>query len=512
MKFTPPTTSPRNQAIFVFLIVLMAGVIYAPLTFGREFILGDGGMFYVMTEELRDNQWALPLFTSYNGGEIPFVYPPLGFYVAGLTTTFTNWLLEDVFRLLPFLFNLLALTVFYLFSRCISGSVLVALTATVIMAMAAPNIYWRLMGGGITRSLGYLFSTLVIYHALLLYTTGKRRYCLTTALFAALMILSHALAASVTVISVAVLFLFYGLNRRGVINSVITAVLVPVLIAPWLFPVLSQHGLETLLNPFQQTTSIITQWRSMLLEWEHLLGEPGLQLVSVFALLGMIKYLSDRRFFVPVWLMAFALLGHSRSYIGLVHYPLALAAAEYLINGLAPLILKEKPSLVRRYFVFLIATVIGLQIIIQGLEITLTIPYVNAAELNAMEWVSEHTPPDASFLVISPGSSESSDFLAEWFPALTQRKSVLTPQGREWLPDFSQVSQLQSDVRACRSESCVRQVFEAQGMNFMVDYIMFGAEKTAHDYSPLHAEFMRSPNFDIMYQDGGVVILSRNEK
>lgn len=49
----------------------------------REFPLNDGGLFCRMTEDLVASGFRMPLMTTYNGGGIPFGYPPLGFYILG---------------------------------------------------------------------------------------------------------------------------------------------------------------------------------------------------------------------------------------------------------------------------------------------------------------------------------------------------------------------------------------------------------------------------------------------
>ena len=45
------------------------------------FPINDGGMFLVMMRDLRGNGFALPMYTTYNYMDIPYAYPPLGFYL-----------------------------------------------------------------------------------------------------------------------------------------------------------------------------------------------------------------------------------------------------------------------------------------------------------------------------------------------------------------------------------------------------------------------------------------------
>ena len=69
-----------------------------------------------MTRDLQANGFLIPAVTSYNGGGLPFAYPPLGFYLAGSLQIF-GWRSFGLMRWLPLIFNLLCIPVFYLFSR-----------------------------------------------------------------------------------------------------------------------------------------------------------------------------------------------------------------------------------------------------------------------------------------------------------------------------------------------------------------------------------------------------------
>jgi hypothetical protein len=69
----------------------------------------------------------------------------------------------------------------------------------------------------------------------------------------------------------------------------------------------------------------------------------------------------------------------------------------------------------------------------------------------AMNWVSQNTPSDARFLVLTGTSSVSCDSVLEWFPALTGRQSVYTVQGTEWTQgeNFAPYVRATYDVQEC---------------------------------------------------------------
>ncbi|MDI7276812.1 MAG: hypothetical protein QME94_12610 [Anaerolineae bacterium] len=141
----------------------------------QDFPLNDGGLLYLMVRELQRSHYALPLSTSYNGAGIPFAYPPLGLYVAGLLADLSRWPLLGVFRFLPLVASVFALVAFCRLARdLLKGPA--AGYAALAFALLPGSFTWQIMGGGITRSLGFLFALLAVHQAYLLYSRGGRRH------------------------------------------------------------------------------------------------------------------------------------------------------------------------------------------------------------------------------------------------------------------------------------------------------------------------------------------------
>src|SRR5688572_1119349 len=81
------------RALSLETLILLAAIIFGfvvrlILVFaGDGFPLNDGGLFYVMVEDLKANDYRLPQYTSYNGGQIPYAYPPAIFYLTGAASS-----------------------------------------------------------------------------------------------------------------------------------------------------------------------------------------------------------------------------------------------------------------------------------------------------------------------------------------------------------------------------------------------------------------------------------------
>src|SRR5512140_1332957 len=132
---------------------------------GASFPLNDGGLFYRMILEVQANHFRLPLFTSYNLEHIPFAYPPLGLYAAALLSSGLHANVLDVLRLVPAIVSSLSVPVFYFLARrVLKSGPYTTLAATVAFALLPRAFEWQIMGGGITRSFGFLF-TMLTWHA-----------------------------------------------------------------------------------------------------------------------------------------------------------------------------------------------------------------------------------------------------------------------------------------------------------------------------------------------------------
>src|SRR3990172_5138024 len=156
MKSNPSNLSLQEEQIPTLLVLFatMLGLLLRlalPLT--SSFPLNDGGLFYTMIQDLQANHYALPVFTGYNSAQIPYAYPPLAFYIAGLLADVTRIPLHDLLRLLPAIVSAAAIPIFYLLAKEFLPSKTTAALATFLFAFT-PRVYeWHIMGGGITRSM-----------------------------------------------------------------------------------------------------------------------------------------------------------------------------------------------------------------------------------------------------------------------------------------------------------------------------------------------------------------------
>lgn len=326
--------SARSLLRWVPLCALLAGsLIRLRFVLQHPFPLNDGGLFYQMTQELQRARYALPHSTAYNQAGIPFAYPPLGFYLAGLLDDLGPWSLLDVFRWLPLALNIATIAAFYPLARALLPSRAASAAALTAFALLPGSYAWQIMGGGVTRALGFLFATLAVHRAYLLYTEPDRRQIPLAVLCAAGAVLSHLAMAQAAAAGIALLFLARGRSRAGLQRSLLVAVGTLALTSPWWGTVIARHGLA----PFAaasgspESPTVGLAFLSLLL----LTDEPYFPLLAGLALLGVMACLGRRRYLLPAWLAALYILD-PRTARTTATLPLALLAGSGLATFLLP--------------------------------------------------------------------------------------------------------------------------------------------------------------------------------
>jgi len=489
---------------------------------GTDFPLHDGGLFYAMVRDLERSHYALPDYASYNAAHIPFVYPPLGFYLAAVLDSLLPWGLWQIFRFLPLAINVLTIGAFMLLSRALLSSRLAIVSAVLAFALFPMAFQWLIMGGGLTRAPGFFFALLAIHQAYLLYTRRERKHLWAATLLSSCAVLSHPAMAWFTAYSVAFLFLARGRDRAGLIHSLLWAGGTLAATAPWWGLVLARHGVEPLLAAFVSSRHQAPAYSGLLnLLTLRVANEPFSWALGFPALLGGLVCLRKKRWLVPGWL-AISILAQSPVGLWRATAPLALLAGIGAAEGLRPLLAPTRDDLPvegdagrlawRRYrllalvlaFLLLHATAGAFadgQALMQGLS---------SADRAAMHWVASQTPADSSFLVVT-GKSWWLDDLAEWFPVLAQRQSVATPQGYEWEPGFADRLAANQAAERCAAAdgNCLENWTRETGIAFSHLYVAKAAGAGPDPSGTLRCALQSDPRYELLYDGPAASVYRR---
>lgn len=465
-------TRAEWSTLLLFLAILLGAFMRFNPTLLAGFPINDGGMFARMVEDLKISGYALPAFTSYNHLNIPYAYPPLGFYLGRLAADLLGLSPVQVVRWLPAFFASLSIPAFYLLAlrllknkRSSPVDRYYAAMSTLFFALMPRALSWFVMGGGLTRSPGQFFMLLTLATLVRLYEENRRRDVLLAGFLGGLAVMSHPEAAVHTFVSAVFLWLMLSRKRTTFISSILVGMIVLIVTAPWWVTVLRYHGMQPLINGALTGKNVLAVFHLLFFVFTE---EPYATVIAILGLLGIGLSLARREYLLPLW-MVIPFFVEGRSAPGPASIPLAMLAAigftDVVLAAIQISAGKIRPaadgsgqaagehsepisSIERNISLYLMLYLIfsAYQFGFQLSSATLYSP-----DQEAMNWISQNTPTDARFLVLTGTTSVSCDSVLEWFPALTDRQSVYTVQGTEWTQgeNFTPYVRATYDVQEC---------------------------------------------------------------
>ena len=473
--------------LILFAALLFGAVVRFVPAASNGFPLNDGGMFYTMIRDLKANHYLLPQFTTYNFTDIPFAYPPLGFYIAASLSDLLPVSVLQILLWLPALVNTLAIFFFYKLAEQILPSRMSAALAALVYALSSRAFLWQVMGGGITRSFGMLFLILMLWQAIQLFRLPNSNqqenasllrathpHLALTILFGACTVMSHPQTALHAVLGGALIFVFYGRNKRGVISALLVGVGVVILTAPWWGTVFLRYGFEPLLSA-GQTSQRTLEFYLLVLQLHgpsNYLALPTL----IFFYIGLWNSLKRRDLFFITWIVL-AYLVDTRGGDGVA------LLAESMLAGVGMLklsawisrsdseqaedVMAKRASQVlvfgAAFYFILAASISDFQLVNTSLK---------SEDIKMIDWINSNVKDDQTFLLSTGREFSMSDPMQEWFPALTKQHSATTLQGLEWtlsakfFPWYEQLVSFQH----CADMDCVSQWSASNNVDY--DYLI----------------------------------------
>src|SRR5262249_39488465 len=121
-------------------------------------------------------------------------------------------------------------------------------------------------------------------------------------------------------------------------------------------------------------------------------------------------------------------------------------------------------------------------------------PYIDESDIDAMEWAKANTDGDAQFMVVGQQ--------AEWFPAFSERTSVVGEWGAEWeRGEFKRQQQMFSDMLDCQSrlQDCLIDVRSDNNLHADYAYI-----PETYDTISLRHSIEETLSWQTVYEHDGV--------
>lgn len=514
----------RNEwsTLILFLAIFIGAFMRFNPTLLAGFAINDGGMFAKMVDDLKASRYMLPAFTTYNHLNIPYAYPPLGFYLGRIAADLFGFSAPEALRWVPAFFASLSIPAFYLLALRLLKNKYYAALSTLFFALMPRALSWFVMGGGLTRSPGQFFMLLTLATVIRLYEENRRADIFLAGLFGGLAVMSHPEAAVHTFVSAVFLWIMLSRSRTALINSLFVGALVLLVSAPWWGTVIHYHGVEPLLNAAQTGQKLLAVFHLLFFVFTE---EIYATVIAILGLIGIAHRLIHRDYLLPLW-MAIPFFVEGRSAAGPAAIPLAMLAAiglvDVILAALQPKVgdvtqqTDQVSPVERNVFLYLLLYLIfsTSQFGLQLSNATLYQP-----DQVAMKWVQENTPDESRFLVLTGTTSVSCDSVLEWFPALTGRQSIFTVQGTEWTQgaNFNDYVRSTYAVQECLTDGdafCLDAAVSRSSYDFIYlskilrvdNCIPLSFQRTF----PYFLEHMRlDEDFETIYETEGVVIFSK---
>lgn len=319
--------------------LILGTLIRLPRVAGAGFPLYDGGMTYAMTQEIAANGLKLPLTTAYNGGEIPFAYPPFGHYSAIAFRWLAGVSMLTVFQWLPLLVNLVTVALF----PVLAARLLETRRAVLIASLAFPcfpfSYQWLIMGAGVTRSWGMLFFILAATGSLLTLDDPKPLRVALAAFGVAGAVLSHPEFGVLSILTVALAALAMSQppgaarlarRKRWALAAGILAA-AAALTAPWWVTMLTRYGLTPYRAAAGSSSSSLSGFLTGLAIFP-LTAEPVLSVLGVLGIVGALVLAGSGRPFAGTWVLL-AMVAVPRNSATPITAPLAVAVGSAWIES-----------------------------------------------------------------------------------------------------------------------------------------------------------------------------------
>lgn len=517
---------------FVILATILGAYVRLAPVLSTDFPLNDGALFTVMVRDLLNANYLLPKYVSFNALQIPFAYPPLGFYIAGSITDLLNLQLIDVVRVIPAIFSILTIPVFYLLGNEILPKKSQVMVAVFAFALVPRSFEWMIMGGGLTRAPGFLFSILAVYFVYLMYTRLANKYVILTIIFSSLCVLSHPEMAWNVLLAAFLFFIFINHSRKALLKSILVAIGVLLITAPWWLSLLITHGITPLIAGFRSGYGAFSILGSFLRL--NFGDELFLQLVSILALLGIFISVFKKELLLPVWLAAIIILsprgGSTNATVPLsmlagIGMDVVIAAGVSLTtaigskdNNTPKNIHSGFDQLMQHRFSkwFLGFFIIYLLIMAVILPVFRpeTLSAISNEEREAMHWVADNTLIDSRFVVLTSLDAFWVDAVSEWFPVLSNRENLVLVQGSEWIQGgFSSkwLGYIQLQRCASTESSCLEDWSDSHNESFTHVYISKYQPGRKPAQRGLYISLKNTDGYDLVYDTEDVAIFEKQQ-
>lgn len=500
------------------IVLLLAAILAFSSALRNPYPVGIGGLYITFAQTIVENDFRLPAEAPYySTSGVPFIFPPLAFYLMAFLAHFAGIGFLTIERFLPAIIHVLSLVPFYFLARQMIGQVLgcrdenrqalAALLATLILATTPTFFLPHLQGAGVTRGLAFLFMAAALAVGFRMIRYPRPTLALVTGALFGLILITHPAYSLLFVLFFGVIAAFNGRNRRSIGYAMAVLLIGGVVSSAWWLQVVGMHGVSFI-------PSALTAQRSSLLDiiytattFNRIGWEPYLSIWQVLAIVGFFYCLGVKRFLLPSLLVVVLLIYTNNPSIFMATAALlaGVAVAKVMVPNLGPALSSPGQAFIAAVLPVLAVGLYGLG---SGLVFLHGVPFggppplmpviLTPDHMQAIEWARAETDPGTSFLIIGE--------IREWFPALAERTAPAVHVGSEWVPGrYERQREMRTQLEDCGSQTsyCISQFTGRFALR--ADYLYVSREAVN---ATLISSLVRDPNFKQEFGNGSATVFA----
>lgn len=243
---------------------------YSCYIFSSELPSNPVGFYASSIEVLTDNIFTFPKELSRYGEGIPYVYPPLGFYISAILTYFTGSVISTM-KYFPGIFHLIQSSILFYFVYKWKSNFSYAKWSLVIFIFMPQVLVRDLYADEILTTLSRIFLLSSWVSCIIGEGGRKYYYSILGGLLVGASIVTHPIVGVLCAIGYPVILVSskteIGNNISRLLVSVFSSLVV---VLPWLLGVLVNHGVDPLIAGLSDSKSGFQYLVILALLWEEL--------------------------------------------------------------------------------------------------------------------------------------------------------------------------------------------------------------------------------------------------
>ena len=523
-----------NLTIYLYYIAIAFlfcawAVLYSSYLMNHNIPANPGGFYLESAVQLGRNGFLIPNYVQGFGEPgIPFVYPPLSFYVLAVMGYLLGGVLKAALYVPGILLLIQAILMFF-FMKYWTGSKQASLWAAMVLLLMPQMVTRTIFADGITTGLSsvfLLFSWITVIKPI--DKSNSNGKFIIGGVFVGLSILSHPAIGLFCSVSYSILLLYRcGFNIKAIKRLLLSGIIAFLVILPWLYAVISMHGITPLLagiedsksslNIFRNTENIYGTIKSTLVYLFDKYVGGGLSnsisfYIFPFILSVIFSIIRGPRILI---LLLFAGLVIMRGHPSVTMFAMAASIGIFYSSILMTTLSQRDPQTPEREtfeetsiwnWQFLLLFVLHAGVLFILSYHSTLLPSFSPGEKETYDWIRVYTPKNSTFLMEGEGSEESLVYFG-------QRSILLPIMGAEWIPSpeygngAARNKYINSEIYQCRENDCLLNLFKKY--NVFPDYMIFqiDEENSERDWVK---NLSKSCLFDMAFDTGDIVTLHKS--